>query len=76
MLQLLQIVLIFDIIFYTSGCGAAGSVLPWGGRGRPFKSGHSDQNRSINSVLAAVLWLRFFHRGIIPLHDAFFHGKA
>lgn len=28
-----------------SGCGAVGSVLPWGGRGRPFKSGHSDQNQ-------------------------------
>ena len=26
-----------------SGCGAVGSVLPWGGRGRRFKSGHSDQ---------------------------------
>ena len=28
-----------------SGCGAAGSALPWGGRGRKFKSCHSDQNR-------------------------------
>ena len=27
----------------TSGCGAAGSALPWGGRGRKFKSCHSDQ---------------------------------
>ena len=27
-----------------SGCGAAGSALPWGGRGRKFKSCHSDQN--------------------------------
>lgn len=26
-----------------SGCGAVGSALPWGGRGRLFKSGHSDQ---------------------------------
>ena len=26
-----------------SGCGAAGSALPWGGRGRKFKSCHSDQ---------------------------------
>lgn len=25
------------------GCGAVGSALPWGGRGRRFKSGHSDQ---------------------------------
>ena len=28
-----------------SGCGADGSALPWGGRGRGFKSRHSDQNR-------------------------------
>ena len=26
-----------------SGCGAVGSALPWGGRGRKFKSCHSDQ---------------------------------
>ena len=26
-----------------SGCGAVGSALPWGGRGRTFKSCHSDQ---------------------------------
>ena len=27
----------------VSGCGAVGSALPWGGRGRKFKSCHSDQ---------------------------------
>ena len=27
----------------VSGCGAVGSALPWGGRGRWFKSSHSDQ---------------------------------
>ena len=27
----------------ASGCGAVGSALPWGGRGRWFKSSHSDQ---------------------------------
>ena len=26
----------------VSGCGADGSALPWGGRGRKFKSCHSD----------------------------------
>ena len=26
----------------VSGCGAVGSALPWGGRGRKFKSCHSD----------------------------------
>ena len=28
-----------------SGCGAVGSALPWGGRGRKFKSCHSDQQK-------------------------------
>ena len=33
----------------TTGCGAAGSALDWGSRGREFKSRHSDhlRNRSI-----------------------------
>ena len=30
----------------ASGCGAVGSALPWGGRGRKFKSCHSDQIRT------------------------------
>ena len=29
-----------------SGCGAGGSALPLGGRGRGFKSRHSDQTES------------------------------
>ena len=29
-----------------SGCGAVGSALPWGGRGRWFKSSHSDENKA------------------------------
>ena len=29
-----------------AGCGAVGSALPWGGRGRGFKSRHSDQIRT------------------------------
>ena len=31
------------IIIKLSGCSADGSALPWGGRGRGFKSRHSDQ---------------------------------
>ena len=31
----------------ASGCGAVGSALPWGGRGRTFKSCHSDQKTEI-----------------------------
>ena len=34
-----------------SGCGAVGSALPWGGRGRWFKSSHSDQEKARESVL-------------------------
>ena len=33
----------YAIIIKSSGCGADGSALPWGGRGRWFKSSHSDQ---------------------------------
>lgn len=29
-----------------SGCGAAGSALDWGSRGREFKSRHSDQKKT------------------------------
>ena len=35
----------FSEAIYVSGCGAVGSALPWGGRGRKFKSCHSDQNK-------------------------------
>ncbi len=30
------------LAFIFSGCGAVGSVLDWGSRGRKFKSCHSD----------------------------------
>ena len=33
----------------VSGCGADGSALPWGGRGRWFKSSHSDQIQIIRT---------------------------
>ena len=42
---------------YRSGCGADGSALPWGGRGRWFKSSHSDQ---IKEALTARLVLLLF----------------
>lgn len=29
----------------VSGCGAVGSALDWGSRGRGFKSRHSDQRK-------------------------------
>ena len=46
---------------YVSGCGAVGSALPWGGRGRKFKSCHSDQNSvEIARFLHYFLFLRRF----------------
>ena len=38
-----------DMILYhsLSGCGAVGSALDWGSRGREFKSRHSDQKYKI-----------------------------
>ena len=46
-----------DIILSLSGCGAVGSALPWGGRGRPFKSGHSDQ-RAVPASVTVPMQLR------------------
>ena len=43
-----------------SGCGAAGSALPWGGRGRKFKSCHSDQNRRFNRTSDFSLFYGLF----------------
>jgi hypothetical protein len=37
------------IIDELSGCGAAGSALDWGSRGREFKSRHSDQLKALKS---------------------------
>ena len=48
---------------WRSGCGAAGSALPWGGRGRKFKSCHSDQKsvRMYNSCGFFLLFLFIFN---------------
>ena len=42
-----------------SGCGAVGSALPWGGRGRTFKSCHSDQETGNLRIARFSL----FHKG-------------
>ena len=43
-----------------SGCGAVGSALPWGGRGRKFKSCHSDQKKQNRPcVCSAFSYLNF-----------------
>ncbi len=41
---------------YRSGCGADGSALPWGGRGRWFKSSHSDQKSGIERFPIFILF--------------------
>ena len=43
----------------TTGCGAAGSALDWGSRGREFKSRHSDHIRT-KVMIPLVLQLSFF----------------
>ena len=41
------------------GCGAAGSALPWGGRGRKFKSCHSDQEEIRKNLLFSFVFSCF-----------------
>ena len=48
-----------------SGCGAAGSALPWGGRGRKFKSCHSDQNRAFFGMLDFFLFYAGFQAFLV-----------
>ena len=43
-----------------SGCGAAGSALDWGSRGRGFKSRHSDQLECSYRISASCKSTRFF----------------
>ena len=54
------------VLEYTSltGCGADGSALPWGGRGRGFKSRHSDQlnKKSLRNQALFILALAKNHR--------------
>ena len=42
-------------LYAIAGCGAVGSALPWGGRGRKFESCHSDQRKPLKTV-----WLSGF----------------
>ena len=42
---------------FKSGCGAVGSALPWGGRGRTFKSCHSDQNKDAGVYSCALIFI-------------------
>ena len=44
-----------------TGCGAVGSALPWGGRGRGFKSRHSDQLRSATPISSVAIAAEFFY---------------
>ena len=47
-----------DFEQHISGCGAVGSALDWGSRGREFKSRHSDQSKHPNWMLRFF----YFHR--------------
>ncbi len=60
---------IYDIIYYRkSGCGADGSALPWGGRGRWFKSSHSDQKSGVVRFPIFLYFTGFF--GHLGVHTA------
>ena len=53
----------YAIIFTASGCGAAGSALDWGSRGRKFKSCHSDHKNAVKtgkSNLYGIFVFSFF----------------
>lgn len=55
-----------------TGCGADGSALPWGGRGRRFKSGHSDQKQAqFRDFFEAALFVFFeeFYSDFIQIKD-------
>ena len=43
-----------------SGCGADGSALPWGGRGRGFKSRHSDHILYGNALFLKQVTTHYF----------------
>ena len=53
-----------DILFRLksmTGCGAVGSALDWGSRGREFKSRHSDQYKILeNGFIARFSGILFF----------------
>ena len=49
-----------------SGCGAVGSALPWGGRGRTFKSCHSDQIKPMGKSPSALFFLGGVQHGCDP----------
>ena len=45
-----------------SGCGAVGSALPWGGRGRGFKSRHSDHKKQADSLSLFFCFFRMLYQ--------------
>ena len=51
----------------VSGCGAVGSALPWGGRGRKFKSCHSDQEKHRKQPFSMLF--SFVFSGIVLFCD-------
>ena len=47
----------------SSGCGAVGSALDWGSRGREFKSRHSDQllRVKVERFWLLIVFIATFH---------------
>ena len=50
----------------VSGCGAVGSALPWGGRGRKFKSCHSDQIKPKRFVFGFIFCIFGAKSSVFP----------
>ena len=54
-----------DFEQHISGCGAVGSALDWGSRGREFKSRHSDQKET--TIFVRKLSFLFFNSFLLLL---------
>ena len=64
------------IIANASGCGAVGSALPWGGRGRKFKSCHSDQTQKSPASLALTGFLLYAYKSRHALRNDTFSAST
>ena len=58
-----------------SGCGAVGSALPWGGRGRWFKSSHSDQESEDDKSSDFLYFTRVFRTFRVRIFCFLRHSK-
>ena len=57
----------YNIICQVTGCGAVGSALPWGGRGRKFKSCHSDHSVRSDNFSRFIVFIQGEYTGkVLP----------